>query len=148
MKIQEKHLFHGAALAQIVEHPSFKALNKADHRYGHYQINHDRRVVMKHTTKDEAPWQFTFTFDDLTIWRDSAVQHATFVCLVCGTSTVCLLSEEEFEHVLDTGATDIQWIRVESPAGASMRVRGSRGELSRTVPHKRFPDAIFVSLTA
>ena len=44
MKIQKMDMFHGAALTQIVEHPSFKALNKADEKYGHYQINHDRRI--------------------------------------------------------------------------------------------------------
>ena len=37
MKIQQKDYFHGAALTQIVEHESFKALNKADSKYGHYK---------------------------------------------------------------------------------------------------------------
>jgi hypothetical protein len=30
MKIQQKDLFHGAVLTQLVEHNSFKALNKVD----------------------------------------------------------------------------------------------------------------------
>jgi dGTP triphosphohydrolase len=31
MKIQEKDLYHGAALAQIVGHPTFKAINTMRH---------------------------------------------------------------------------------------------------------------------
>jgi len=47
MKIQHKDLFHGAALTQLVEHNSFKALNKADDKYGHYLVNTDRRLLVK-----------------------------------------------------------------------------------------------------
>ena len=44
MKIQTQDLYHGAVLTQITEHPSFKALNKADTLYGHYLVNHDTRL--------------------------------------------------------------------------------------------------------
>jgi hypothetical protein len=71
MKIQEKDLFHGAALTQIVEHESFKALNKADEKYGHYQVNHDRRLLVKHSKATSntgtQTWSFSFKPDDIGI---------------------------------------------------------------------------------
>lgn len=71
MLIKEKHVFHGAALAQLVEHPEFKALNKADGKYGHYVVNTDRRLLFKHRAKSGSPWHFTFKADDLkTITED------------------------------------------------------------------------------
>jgi hypothetical protein len=63
VKIQQKVLFHGAT--QIIEHPSFKALNKADTKFGHYMVNTDHRLMDKLTEKTSAPWTFTFQPDDL-----------------------------------------------------------------------------------
>ena len=51
MKICERDLYHGAALTKIVMHESFKALNKATEKYGHYQVNHNARLLTKHSTK-------------------------------------------------------------------------------------------------
>jgi hypothetical protein len=59
MKIQRKDYYHGAVLTQIVEHKSFKALNKFDEKYGHYKINHDIRLMVKLASEDSDPWQFT-----------------------------------------------------------------------------------------
>ncbi|RUL82344.1 hypothetical protein [Tautonia sociabilis] len=70
MKIQQKDLFHGAALTQIIEHNSFKALNKVDDKYGHDLVNTDRRLMIKLTETDNPPWQFTFQPDDLQHLRD------------------------------------------------------------------------------
>lgn len=60
MKIQEQDRFHGAALTQIVEHKSFKALNRASAKYGHYLVNADRHVFTKYSKATRSPWSFTF----------------------------------------------------------------------------------------
>lgn len=65
MKIQEQDVYHGPALMQIVEHDSFKALNKADEKYGHYLVNNDRRLCFKYSTAESGPWSFTFQSQDL-----------------------------------------------------------------------------------
>jgi hypothetical protein len=144
MKIQQKDLFHGAALTQIVEDPSFKALNKADTKYGHYQVNADRRLMVKLTEKENHPWQFTFQPDDLnTLRADIASNFTTFVCLVCGKKTICLLDQADFSAVIDLNSPAVQWIRVDIPK-ASMRVRGSAGSLGHAIAHKDFPDNVFV----
>ncbi|MFM8275302.1 MAG: hypothetical protein ACKODX_23620 [Gemmata sp.] len=143
MKVQQKDLYHGAALTQLVEHDSFKALNKADGKYGHYQVNTDRRLIVKLTEKAAAPWSFTFQPDDLdTLRADIASGFQTFVVLVCGKTTVCLLEHADFATLIDLNATGQQWIKVEMPK-ASMRVRGSAGELKRAVKHNAFPADVF-----
>jgi hypothetical protein len=143
MKIQQKDLFHGAALTQLTEHPSFKALNNADVKYGHYMVNTDRRLMVKLTEKASAPWTFTFQPDDLnTLQSDIASGFRTFVVLVCGKETICLLPEQDFLVLLDLNNPTAQWIRVEIPK-ASMRVRGSNGSLTHAIAHKDFPDDVF-----
>ena len=144
MRIREKDLFHGAALTRIVEHPSFTALNKADEKYGHYQINLDKRVLAKHTADSSQPWQFTFQPDDLEVLSmDIEAGVTTYVCLVCGETTICLLNQRQLQAVLDLESDDAQWVRVELPKGGSMRVRGSNGEVAGVIRHNAFPKAIF-----
>lgn len=146
MKVQEKDLYHGAALTQIVEHPSFKALNKADDKYGHYLVNHDRRILAKYTKKVDSPWQFTFSEDDMRIVGDNLRTKGdtrAFICLVCGDKTVCLLDEKEIWEVLDLSRVAWQWIKVDAPKGCSMHVAGSKGVCKRTVSHSCFPDKLF-----
>jgi hypothetical protein len=145
MKIQQKHLFHGAALTQIVEHLSFKALNKADDgKYGHYQINHDRKLLVKHTQNGTTSWQFTFQQDDLkTLQNDIDSSQKTYICLVCGQITVCAIDTLEIQDLLTLPSTQAQWIRVKMPPGGSLWAEGSKGSLLRAIPHNSFPNKVF-----
>ena len=144
MKIQEKDWFHGAALTQITEHESFTALNKACEKYGHYQVNHDKRILVKHSSPEQGPWQFTFQPDDLfVIGDDIKSDQDSYICLVCSYDTICILDNEEIQQILDLEIDDTQWIRVEYPAGGSMRVRGSLGSLDHTIRHNSFPNNLF-----
>lgn len=144
MKIQEKHIYHGAALTQIVEHASFKALNKVDDRYGHYLVNRNRRLLVKYRTSSESPWQFSFPSSEVALMASDLEAGAKlFLCLVCGTETVAVLDEEEVRTVLNLESTGQQWVSVELPPGSSLRARGSAGNLPRTIPHKAFPRKIF-----
>ena len=146
MKIQPKDYFHGAALTQIVEHQSFTALNKADDKYGHYLINANIRLLVKYSSPSNSPWQFTFNKSDLkSICEDVAVDGISFfACLVCGTETVCLLTEQQLAMVIDLDTEYAQWVRVEVPsAGKSMRVRGSTAALKRAIAHNAFPNGLF-----
>ncbi len=144
MKTQEKHMFHGVALTQIVEHPSFKALNKADSYYGHYLINTRRHLLVKYSTKSGPRWQFTFDGDDLCVIDSGLGRDGRFlVGLVCGRKTACCLNEEEIQQVLDRHSSSQQWVAVECPPRKSMEVHGSGGRLSKKVTHKSFPEKIF-----
>ncbi len=143
MKIQDKDLYHGASLTQIVEHNSFKALNKVDDKYGHYLVNTDIRLLVKYSKKKQR-WQFTFQPDDLkTLTDDLQGTDRVFACLVCGRATVCLLDDSQLKEVMDLGARSAQTVSVRIPKNASMRVKGTKGSLSSTIPHNAFPNPIF-----
>ncbi|TJZ69746.1 hypothetical protein [Chitiniphilus eburneus] len=144
MKIQEQDQFHGAALTQIVEHLSFKALNRASEKYGHYLVNTDRHVFAKYSTATHSPWSFSFKLNDLeAIQAEIDAQNIVFLCLVCGTTTVCALNEDEFSKLIDLRSPTSQWIRVEVPLRGSCHVSGSLGALKHTVPHNSFPVKVF-----
>jgi len=144
VKIQEKHIFHGAALTQIVEHPSFKALNRASNDYGHYLVNTDKQVFVKYRTGERSPWQFVFGADQIKkLHRAFESEDGVYLCLVCGSATVCALDREQIAAVLHIRADKSQSITVEAPKGRSCRVRGTAGQLRGTVPHKAFPSKLF-----
>lgn len=144
MKSQKQDIYHGIALAQMVHHGPFQGLKRNENRgVGHLIVNGDRYVLVKYRTGGQ-PWQFTFKPDHLD-WldKDAEAGRRGFVVLVCDDETICGLSLEQTSGVIDFTSNTQQTIRVEHPDNGSMRVTGSTGKLSRTVPHNAFPDLIF-----
>jgi hypothetical protein len=144
MKIQQKNYYHGAALTQIIEHKSFKALNKADEKYGHYKINHDIRLMVKITSAADEPWKFTVNESDLAIIEEDINSgDQFFLCLVCGLDTICLLDCNQVQELLDISLRQQQWLRIKNTG--SLRACSARTELSHTIPHNAFPDKMFTT---
>ncbi|HEV3456397.1 MAG TPA: hypothetical protein VHG32_07540 [Thermoanaerobaculia bacterium] len=145
MKIQEQDKYHGPALMQIVEHDSFKALNKADGRYGHYLVNKDIRLWFKYSSAAAEPWQFTFRPGDLRALQDDAdLKGHVYVVLVCGYFSVCCLSWPEICSLIDPDSAVAQWVKVGAPQGKQMRVTGSaQSKEPLLIPHNKFPNCIF-----
>ena len=144
MKIQEKDIYHGAALTQIVEHPSFKALNRATQKYGHYLINTDHHVLVKYRKSPRSPYIFQLQPEELSHLASVITSNSkVFFCFVCGKETVCALDKNELLTVLDLASLTRQSVRVEIPRGGSCHVSGTAGKLSRAVPHNSFPDKVF-----
>jgi hypothetical protein len=144
MKIQVKDIFHGTALTQIVEHPSFKALNKADNKYGHYQINNDTRILIKHCSSENSPWTFNLNKEDInTLIGDISFNHRSYLCLVCGKISVCLLSCQDYEKLLDTSSSSSQLLTVTIKEGTSIHVKSKLHILNHAIHHTDFPDKLF-----
>ena len=144
MKIQEHYKFHGAALTQIVQHPSFTALNKLDGKFGHYQINTNIRVLVKYRSNSESPWQFNFNSSDInTLRSDFKTGDKVFLCLVCGDKTICAIDEEKIKQLFDLASKSQQYIRAEVPKGGSIWLRSSIGAIKGCIPHKDYPDILF-----
>lgn len=143
MKTQEQDFYHGVALAQIVRHESFKALNSGSPKQGHYLINNDRHLLVKYRTNDGDSWQFTFKVEEILAIKSMAKKSSNvFICLVCGGATICALTFDEIKELL-APKSEHQSITVSAPVGGSLHVRGSLGELSKTVPHNSFPKKLF-----
>ena len=145
MKIQSKHLYHGAALTQIVEDPRFTALNKvSDNKYGHYQVNNKTRILIKHSVYKESPWSFTLQVDDVdTFIKDIDSKQEAFLCLVCGKVTVCILNTKDFEEVIDTSENSPQRLKIEMKPKCGMKVSGSKNILKSVIPRNAFPKKLF-----
>ncbi len=144
MKIQTMHLYHGAVLTQITEHPAFKALNKVEPLYGHYLVNHDTRIIVKYLNRPTTAWSFQFSVKELQAIRaDLKLTHNVYLCLVCGQETICALNNEEFSGLIDIDADTRQSIAVDVPEGGSMHVQGDEGRLQNVVHHNSFPGKLF-----
>lgn len=147
MKIQLQHIYHGPALMQIVEHSSFKALNKADATYGHYLVNNDKRLWLKYSTSKKGPWLFTFSPADLGALRGDLLMKNvdTFIVLACGHHTIACLDQPTFSALIDVNATASQpWIKVTARTGKQLRVNGSTSPTTPTlIAHNAFPNCIF-----
>jgi len=144
LKIQNQDFYHGVALTQIVEHPSFKALNKGSTKYGHYLINADCHLFVRYATNEGPVWNYTLTVEQLSsISSIIESKVRVFVCLVCGEETVCLVNQEQLGIAIDLQSSDSQWLKVEVPPNGSCRVTGSQKKLSGVIPHNAFPKKLF-----
>jgi hypothetical protein len=91
MTIHDDHMYHGAALIQIAEHPSFTAINSlrtaAGVFHNAYRINQDIAVYLKYASKPTQAfdeYQFTFTKEHLEeLEAITSVSLELFVVLVC-----------------------------------------------------------------
>lgn len=91
MKINDDHLYHGAALTQVAEHPSFKAINAFPYQgtrsRSAFLINTDIGLYLKYASRATGPYrEFTFTFfpehlDELAFL--SKKTDKVFVGLIC-----------------------------------------------------------------
>ena len=75
MKINDDHMYHGAALTQIAEHEQFTAINAFEHggktSRSAFIVNHDIGVYLKYAGKPVGrykEYQFTFLAARFT-WR-------------------------------------------------------------------------------
>jgi hypothetical protein len=141
MKIKDKDFYYGVVLTQIAEYPTFTTINKLGVKDGLYQITDERLILIKYSKADEGEWRFTFRKDDFN--ENSHLFWGFFIILVCGESTICLLSSNDIGELVDTSTEALQWISVNYPDGGQMRVKGSLGDLSHTVAHNAFPKELF-----
>lgn|SRR5690606_30832671 len=144
MNVLDKERYHGAALTQLVESSGFGCIRKASRTFGHYEINEARRLLVRHSAAAASPWCFKMRPKDLSPLRaDLAAGHDVFLCLVCGSEAICLLTADQLRHVIALEADEAQTIRVYARARTSIHVAGSRGELPGTVPRHAFPGRLF-----
>jgi hypothetical protein len=90
MRIDDDHLYHGAALIQIAEHPEFTAINSIKIRgrafRSAFRINDDVGIYLKYRKSVNDLDEYTFTFleshiDELR--QLAAVVPRLFLVLVC-----------------------------------------------------------------
>ncbi len=166
MKINSEHLNHGAALAQIAEHPQFTAINSF-RRGGKpsrcaYRINDSIGVYLKFATKPKPPfreYQFTFHLDHLKELKSLGRKCTkVFVVLVCvKDSQICCLPVDEVIKLVAARQKanprkESQYtILVTLKSGQAFRAYMNKPGVKKTylmspmkVPRNRFPGILFV----
>ncbi len=166
MQINDKHMYHGAAIAQIAEHPSFTAINvfKDADRISRnaFRVNDDIAVYFKYATtqtRRHNEFVFTFTADNLDeIRRIANLVPRTFLALVCVKARhICCLTHDKLENLLDRRTQDVGYeehqytVLATLEQGKSFRVYVNKsGQKNATlgnpilISRNKFPDDLFV----
>ncbi|NDF03719.1 MAG: hypothetical protein EB068_01195 [Betaproteobacteria bacterium] len=149
--MKEFEFFHGAVLVQLLDSSTdgvkITRFNHSDNAA--YVIDNKVGLYIKYSTARLSPWMFSFTKDhQLSFNKLTASYGKAFVALICNEDGVACLSESTLQSVLDDQFGDIEWIRVDRPAGGSYRVRGSDGSLEKKVPRSTFPRLILEALSS
>lgn len=165
MKIHDDHMYHGAALIQIAEHPEFTAINslkiKGNVLRNSYKINDGIGIHLKYASKPKKAFrEYPFTFHQDEIEELAAINGAVeklFVALVCVKDReICCLSYEELIAFIEArakekGAPEPQYVvLVTAPKNKSLRAYVSAPGVKKTilgkalvVSRKAFPDVLF-----
>ncbi|MEC4593096.1 MULTISPECIES: hypothetical protein [Nitrospirillum] len=165
MKIDDDHMYYGAALLQIAEDRRFTAINPLVVGgivfENFFRINDNIIVSPKYCIKPKKPhseYQFGFSFDNIeSIKEIKKTQGNIFFALVCVEDRqICCLSSEELFRLIEQriekkgNQEDKYIVLVTVKAGESMRVYLNAPGVKNTicgsrivVPRNRFPAAIF-----
>jgi hypothetical protein len=135
MKIRDDHLYHGAALIQIAEHPQFTAINslktKAVKHENAYKINDNIAVYLKYATKPvRGEYLFTFTQKHLAeLGVIAKSNEKTFLALVCVKGLeICCLTYDMLQLLINRRLSVVKHpenqysLLATLPAGKSFRV--------------------------
>jgi hypothetical protein len=165
MKIDDDHLYHGAALNQVAEDSHFTAINvlaaggtKLDNSY---RINDDIGLHLKYSSNPiGAANEYKFTFSAAHLADLQKIQgqvKKTFVALVCVKDRhICCLSLPQLNELVArrrkaVGSDEDQYVvLVTLPEGSRFRVYvsvpGRRGQMlgkPLVVPRNCFPASLF-----
>lgn len=165
MRINDDHMYHGAALTQIAEHPAFTAINafkiNGDKSRCAFRINDAIGAFIKYSSAPKGNYdEYLFTFqqahlDELAKLREKSGK--VFAVLVCiKDKEICVLSEAELNRLIAVrqksfGGPEGQYqIIVTAEVNKQFRVyvnapgvKGTKmGEIK--VKRKAFPEALFI----
>ncbi|MCA9054021.1 MAG: hypothetical protein KDA75_09305 [Planctomycetaceae bacterium] len=165
MPIQKEQMYHGAALAQIAEHPHFTAINELKIKNlrckSAFLVNDSTVVYLKYCSKPKGPSsEYVFNFDmrhraDLAAINNSF--DKVYLALVCVEDMlICAPTYDEFEAILAKreaalgGEEEIFSLLAVIPEGKSFRLYankpGKRGVMLapvKIISRSRFPDCLF-----
>lgn len=164
MKINDDHMYHGAALTQIAEHPQFTAINSFKHNgatsRSSFIINTDIGVYLKYATKARRPFdEFSFTFLTPNLGELEELEshfQKVYLGLVCvAAKQICAISYDQFNGLLAArreakgGDESIYTVLVTVPTRQRFRVYVNQpGERKKSlgtviVPRNTFPGCLF-----
>ena len=167
MKINDDHMYHGAALLQIAEDPKFTAINSIEisgkKSRSAYRINDRIGIFLKYASKPSrnlGEYPFTFTGDHVRELKAVTGQVTnTFIARVCVKDrAIACLTLLQLEELIERrreskGSPEEQYVvLVTAPEGKSLRAYinapGRRNHMlgkAMLIKRKSFPNALFDS---
>ncbi|MDX6015086.1 MULTISPECIES: hypothetical protein [Shewanella] len=164
MSINDDHLYHGAALTQIAEHPQFTAINafrdgKKISRSS-FLINQDIAVYLKYASKPTGRYkEYIFNFRKEHLEEIEEIEKRSkkaLISLVCVQDReICLFSRSDLMEMIEArirekgSEEDVYTVIVVAPKGKSLRLYmnapGVKGtKLSeKIISRNLFPNKIF-----
>lgn len=165
MKINDDHMYHGAALTQIAEHPTFKAVNafwlNGKKSNAAFRINDTTGIYVKYAGFPHGfakEYIFTFTkahLNELAVLREHCTR--VFVVLVCiRLKEICVVSYGQFGEMISLRKKvrnedeDQYQLLVTAPPNKQFRVYvnhpGRKGVMmgETIVRRNAFPELLFV----
>jgi hypothetical protein len=136
--IDKADFYHGAALAMALD--DARCIELARYPRG-YLVNDNILALIKYTTKNHSPWQFSFSTEDV-----ARLQHCpdgvsrVVLALVCAGDGICAISAGVARALLEDAAA---WIRVRRRFRGWYGVSGPAGILETKVALKRWPEILF-----
>lgn len=111
MKINEDHLYHGAALTQIAEFPTFKAINPFVQKTGTnsrsaFIINNDTGIYIKYATKPSPSFgEYIFTFtqshlQEISELKEHFKTHVYIVMVCLKAHEICVITADELDNYI------------------------------------------------
>ena len=165
MKVDDNHMYHGAALLQIAEHPRFTAINTIEisgqKSRSAYRINDNIGIFLKYASmpsRNLGEYAFTFTAVHLRELNEVDEQMVdTFIALVCVKDReIACLSFPQLQDLVERrrgqkGAEEEQYIvLVTATPGQSLRAYVNMPDRRRviigkklTISRRLFPAALF-----
>ena len=136
--IDKADFYHGAALAMALDDSRCRDVAKCPPGY---LVNDEVLAIVKYTTKNHSPWQFTFSTEDV-----ARLQHCpdgvdrVVLALVCAGDGICTISAEAACALLEDAAASIG---VRRKFRGWYGVTGPAGKLENKVAVKRWPEILF-----
>lgn len=164
MKIMQEHMYHGAALNQIADHPEFTSINafkyKGKFSRAAFRVNDDIGVYLKYCSQPNesfAEYLFTFTKEHLEGLKQLRRRcERVFLGLVCVQDReICCLRYGELTNMIrlrkqNVGRDEDQYqVLVTVPEGKKFRVYvnrfGARGNTlgQILIARNAFPRQLF-----
>jgi hypothetical protein len=166
MKINDDHLFHGAALLQIAEHPQFTAIHKFVTKTGSarstFLVNTGIGIYLKYrSTATKGKYrEYTFNFSKTHLAEVEELASKvpkTFIPLICiEERQICCISVEQLRELIQQrrnvkGTDEATYtILATLPKWKQFRAyvnypgtKGTRAGDEIKIPRNSFPDVLF-----
>lgn len=134
--IDEFKAYHGSAFAELIDESKVPiTLFRPDlSSNAIYVLNDSIGLYMKHSVKRLAPWRFTFHKEHVQeISKLLKSFKITFIVLICGRDTMCVIDPEEIQTLLPINKPEGAWISVRTRHNTMLTVEGSAGALKRKI---------------